>query len=82
MQLAGYSDIPSTASKIYGEKEIFRKNLSLLDEIAHSYNKILRSANPSEQLVLKGKFKKIDEVLKEAKEKLTWSDSGTGYIDF
>lgn len=78
MQLVGYDDIPGTASKIFKDKEIFRKNLSFLDQIAHSYNKILRSANNSEREILKGKLKGIDDVLKEGKEKLTWSHSGSG----
>lgn len=80
MKLLGYSNVPETANKIFNDKAIFRKNLSFLDQIAHAYNKILRSANNAEREILKGKLKKIDEVLKEGKEKLTWSDSGNGKI--
>lgn len=80
MQLVGYEDIPATASKIFSEKEIFRKNLTFLDQVAHSYNKILKNANLSEREILKGKLKKIDDVLKEGKEQLTWSHSGASKI--
>ncbi|ODN03963.1 Dynein beta chain, ciliary [Orchesella cincta] len=82
LTLAGYEDIPATVNQIYGEKEVYRKNLVFLDQIAHSYNKILKSATPAEKEVLKAKLADIDKVLKDGKEQLKWSDPGPAIWEY
>jgi hypothetical protein len=76
MAYAGYMEVPSLARKLYDEREMFRKNLTFLDQIAQSYNKVVNKANGPEQDLLAAKMSEIEKIIEDGVTKIKWSDPG------
>jgi len=80
MAYAGFEDVPPLAKKLYDEREEFRKNLTFLDQIAQSYNKVVSKANGPEQDLLSVKMTKLDKIIDDGVNKIKWEDPGKLYI--
>lgn len=75
MEYSEFTDVPSLAKKLHDEKDVFRKNLIFLDQIAQAYNKVLTKSNGPERKLLQTKINQIDKIVQDGIEKIKWSDS-------
>lgn len=73
-------DIPSSATGVYTQNEMFRNYVNNLELTTTWYNKIHQTIREVEFPLIEGQLSEIDTQLQRAENDLKWNSQGIVYI--